>query len=44
MEFTKEEVTVIAETVKEITEMEIRDLGDLQLALVGGGIGEVIVA
>ena len=44
MEFTKEEVTVIAETVKEISEMEIRDLGDLQLALVGGGIGEVIVA
>ena len=44
MEFTKQEVTVIAETINEISENQMRDLSDLQLALVGGGIGEVIVA
>ena len=44
MEFTKQEVTVIAETINEISENHMRDLIDLQLALVGGGIGEVIVA
>ena len=44
MEFTKQEVTVIAETINEISENQMRDLSDLQLGLVGGGIGEVIVA
>ena len=44
MELTKREVTLVAELVNEIAEKEVRDLNDLQLALVGGGIGEVIVA
>jgi hypothetical protein len=43
MEFTKTEVNVLQECVNEISEKEIRDLNDLQLAMVGGGIGEVIV-
>lgn len=41
MEFTQVEVIEIAETFKQIAEKEMRDLTDLQLALVGGGIGDV---
>ena len=44
MEFTTQEVTVTNEAIKGISQKEMRDLNDLQLALVGGGIGEVIVA
>ena len=44
MEFTQMEITSVERTVNEIVEREIRDLSDLQLTLIGGGIGEVIVA
>ena len=43
MEFNNAEVNVIKECVQEMAEKEVRDLSDLQLALVGGGIGSVIV-
>jgi hypothetical protein len=43
MEFTKTEVNVLQDCVNEFAEKEIRDLNELQLAMIGGGIGEVIV-
>ena len=42
MELTKIEVAAIEKTVTEVAECQIRDLNELQLALVGGGIGDVI--
>ena len=44
MELTQLEITIVEQTVNEMVEREFRDLSDLQLALIGGGIGEVIVA
>ena len=44
MELTQREVALVAEVVKETAEREMRDLSDRQLAMIGGGIGEVIVA
>jgi hypothetical protein len=43
MEIDKNEVAVIAKTVNEAFEKEIQNLTELQLALVGGGIGSVVV-
>jgi len=42
MEFTNIEVKAVEKTINEKAEKEIRELGDLQLALVGGGIGDVV--
>ena len=44
MEVAKIEVAAIQEIINQANEIEVRQLHDLQLALVGGGIGEVIVA
>jgi len=44
MEFAKTELSVIEETVQTAASNDIRELNDLQLALIGGGIGDVIVA
>ena len=44
MEVAKIEVAAIEEIIIQANGIEIRQLNDLQLALVGGGIGEVIVA
>lgn len=44
MDFAQMEIASVERTVNEIAEREICDLSDLQLALIGGGIGEVIVA
>ena len=44
MELTKHEVIAVAEVTNKAAEQQIVELVDLQLALVGGGIGEVIVA
>lgn len=44
MEVVKIEVAAIEEIIKQANGIEVRQLNDLQLALVGGGIGEVIVA
>jgi len=42
MEFAKTEMTVVEVAVQEAARNELRELNDLQLALVGGGIGDVI--
>ena len=44
MEVARVEVAAIEEIMTQANEIEVRQLNDLQLALVGGGIGEVIVA
>jgi hypothetical protein len=43
METTKIEVANIERTIADAIENERRELSDLQLSLIGGGIGEVIV-
>ena len=43
MEFNKAEVTVVEEAIQEAAGNDIRELNDLQLALVGGGIGDVVI-
>ena len=43
MELSQVEVLSVEKTLKEAAEVQIRELGDLQLALVGGGIGETAV-
>lgn len=40
MEINKAEVRIIEEAIQQNAEKEIKELGDLQLALVGGGMGE----
>ena len=42
MELNQTEVQAVEQIVKEV-ESPLRDLNDLQLLLVGGGIGDVIV-
>ena len=44
MEITKTEVAVLEHTIEQAQGLGVIELLDLQLALVGGGIGEVIVA
>jgi len=43
MDLNKKEVAALEKTVKEADESQVRELQDLQLALVGGGYGTVIV-
>ena len=43
MEMNNVEVATIEQTLCEVVEGQVRDLSELQLALVGGGIGNVIV-
>jgi hypothetical protein len=43
MEFTKAEILIVQEVAKS-AEAQISDLTDVQLALVGGGSGDVIFA
>ena len=42
MEMNKVEVAALEQADKEVSDSQIKDLVDLQLALVGGGIGTVI--
>jgi hypothetical protein len=44
MEFTKEELAAVAQSLGEVTEYSAVTLSEFELALVGGGIGDVIVA
>jgi len=41
MEFSKVEILVVEEAMAAV-HAEIKDLSDLQLALVGGGIGDTV--
>ena len=43
MDFTKVEVAALEKAVQEVDAQDIVQLQDLQLAMIGGGIGEVIV-
>jgi hypothetical protein len=43
MEFTKMEVTMVEKTASEAVELQIRELNELQLALIGGGGGAVVI-
>jgi hypothetical protein len=42
MELTKTEVEIIEKTVIEVNDAHARELSELQLVLVGGGIGDPI--
>ena len=42
MEFTKNEMDVVQQAAKGINEEAMRELNELQLALAGGGFGDVI--
>jgi hypothetical protein len=42
MEFNNTEVAILENTVSAAVDKEVRDLSELQLALVGGGIGDVV--
>jgi hypothetical protein len=42
MEFNNTEVAILENTVGAAADKEVRDLSELQLALVGGGIGDVV--
>ena len=44
MEHTKIEVAVIEKAVIEATDAQLRELNELQLAFVGGGVGEIVFA
>lgn len=44
MDVTKMEIEAVEKVISEAVENEFRNLGDLQLVMIGGGIGEVIVA
>jgi hypothetical protein len=44
MEFAKNEIVAIEEAVNQAAEQEVRELSELQLALVGGGCGDVVFA
>jgi hypothetical protein len=42
VEFNKAEVAVVESAFIESVEKDIRELGELQLALIGGGIGDPV--
>ena len=42
MEFTKTEVIAVEQVTEQANDESLRELRDLQLALVGGGIGDVV--
>ena len=42
MEYSKVESISIQDVTIEATELQVRELSDLQLALVGGGIGDPV--
>jgi hypothetical protein len=42
MEFNKIEVAVVESAINESDKKDIRDLNELQLCLIGGGIGDVV--
>jgi uncharacterized membrane protein YsdA (DUF1294 family) len=41
MEFIKSEIAIVEKAVTDSTAASISELDDLQLALIGGGVGEV---
>jgi hypothetical protein len=43
MDFAQTEMTVVENNAVETAKVDPRDLAELQLALVGGGIGDTII-
>jgi hypothetical protein len=43
MELNQLETKIVEKTVREASEIQVRELNDLQLAFVGGGIGDTAV-
>lgn len=43
MEVVKSELSAVKEVVDNAVELQLAELNDLQLALVGGGSGDVII-
>jgi len=41
MEFAKQEIEVISQTITEARQSDVSDLNELHLAAIAGGIGEV---
>ena len=44
MEFVKLEIDRVEETSKQSAVLAVKELEELQLALVGGGMGDVVIA
>ena len=42
MEIVKGELNAVKEVVENVVELELKELSELQLALVGGGSGDVL--
>jgi hypothetical protein len=42
MEFTKMEIAILEMTENDVADEQIKQLQEFQLALIGGGVGEVI--
>ena len=42
MEFTKRETAAVAETIETAVQDQVVELEEMQLALVGGGAGDVV--
>jgi hypothetical protein len=42
MELSKIETQVVESLINEVQDQQVRELGELQLALIGGGIGDVV--
>ena len=43
MEITKPEVAAVIATIAQV-EVAVKELNDLELAMIGGGVGEVVLA
>ena len=41
MEYSKNEIAILEEAVTKVVESEVQELDQLQLAMVGGGSGDV---
>jgi len=41
MEHAQTELQVVAEVLADVEDAQLRELNDVQLALVGGGVGEI---
>lgn len=44
MEYNKLECAVLEEIVTEVNQEQLEELSDMQLVLVGGGIGDIVAA
>jgi hypothetical protein len=44
MDLNKNELSIVEEAAAKATEDQIRELDELQLSVIGGGIGETVLA